>query len=146
MKFICFIVFSIAFQQCINYKTYKFDQFFQVEFLRTKCFNNSIPLNHILPICTNSIFITSANICQVFRPLCPNFANSLPLLTRFYYLSTLYSFLPIKIASTLFFSSSAKHQSHHLVACQAAGFNSLLIYFLHDMRCLCLSRQLISVT
>ena len=37
------------------------------------------------------------------------------------------NFLPLKIASILFFSSSDKHLSHHLVRCHTTGINFLFI-------------------
>ena len=52
----------------------------------------------------------------------------------------------MKIGSTPFFSSTGKHQSHHLVGCHAADINSLLISFLRDLCYLYLLRQVINLT
>ena len=41
----------------------------------------------------------------------------------------------------LFFLSSDKHLSHHLVGCHSTSINSLLISFLHALHCLNLFRQ-----
>ena len=66
--------------------------------------------HHILLTRTKNIFTPSAN---------------------FYHYST----LPVKIVYTPFFSSSEKHQSHHVVGCHAAGIYFLLISFLKALLC-----------
>ena len=55
----------------------------------------------------------------------PKCANTLRLYTtniQFYNSS-------IKIGSTSFFSSSDKHQPHHLLACHTTGINASFIFF-----------------
>ena len=66
----------------------------------------------------------------------------LPLPNRFYFVPT----LSAKIGSIPFFSSSGKHQSHHLVGFHATGINPLLIYLLNALRRLSLLPQAISLT